>query len=207
MEQINYNLSSSKKSSAFFKRFKNFPTILFLAGLFIVILLAFFSTQQSDANPSGTSNSGQTNKQITLQKPNVQKKINKSFTFPLRDQDGKEVSNFIYTIESVETRNQIIVQGQQATAIKGKTFLIINIKLTNNFDKAIQVNARDYLRVIVENSSEKSAPDMHSDPVDVQSISTKPTRLGMTINESDKKIILQIGEIAGKKEKIPVSLK
>lgn len=209
MEQANYNLNSPKKSNAFFRFFNHLfhsPILLFLVGLFFVLLLGFYSTQQSVANPSDANTSQQDNKQLSLQKPDVQKKINKSFTFPLRDSEGKEVSNLTYTIDSVETRNQIIVQGQQATVIKGKTFLIINVKLTNNYDKAIQVNARDYLRVIINDSPEKLAPDMHSDPVDVQAISTKLTRLGITINESDKNVILQIGEISGKKENIKISL-
>ncbi len=219
MEQTDYNAIPSEKSTTSFNLFekvrlrfekfllslKSLRSISFLIILFLVMILTFLGIRQATSNSAGMAASEQTDERVDVSKPTVQKAVNKTFTFPLKDQEGHEVSNLSYTIENVELRNQIIVKGQRATAIKGKTFLIVNIKLTNNYNQTIQVNAKDYLRIIIGDSVEKLAPDMHSDPVEVQAISTKPTRLGMPINETDKNIILQVGEITGKKEDIKIS--
>lgn len=189
-------------SKGFFNLSNKTPFILLAL---VVGLIIFFGLQRSlsQSTTDAVSQDERTNINAPLQKQS----IDKSFSFPLREQDGKEVSQLIYLVESVEVRDQIIVKGQRATVIQGRRFLIVNIKLTNNFDKTINVNAKDYLRVIINGSSEKLAPDMHSDPVEVQPISTKFTRLGMTINDTDKKITLQVGEISGKKEDIHITLK
>jgi hypothetical protein len=56
------------------------------------------------------------------------------------------------------------------------------------------------------NTSELLAPDIHNDPVEVQAISTKPTRVGFPINDTDKKLTLFIGEINGQKDKVELGL-
>lgn len=196
-------ISPFKKTFSFFRRSRILPLVivlLFVAGL------AFYGIQQAISNTNNGQVLEQTDEQTELSEPRVQKNVNKTFSFPLRDQQGQEVSQLRYTIESIELRDDVIVQGQRATAINGRTFLIINIKLTNTHNQAIQVNVRDYLRIRVGNASEQLAPDMHSDPVEVQAISTKQTRLGMAISETDKNIVLQIGEISGEKETIQLSL-
>src|SRR3989338_8178820 len=89
---------------------------------------------------------------------------------------------------------------------KGKLFFIVNIKITNNLDKNLQINSRDYVRLVTNgNDAEKIAPDVHNDPVDAQAISTKTTRIGFAINDTDKDFVLQIGEIKGQKESISIN--
>lgn len=144
---------------------------------------------------------------VALPKPIAVKNLNRSFNFPLTDEEGESVGSFDYTIENVELRKQIIVQGKRATSVEGRVFLILNLKVINNLDQAISLNTRDYIRVIVNNNSkELLAPDIHNDPVEVQAISTKYSRLGLAINSTDinNPIILQIGEIGGKKQTIEV---
>lgn len=130
--------------------------------------------------------------------------INKTFQFPIRDEKGKEVSKFSYEITSAELYDSIIVKGQRANAIKGRTFLIINLKISNTNNQPVSINTRDYLRLSVNNSNELIAPDIHNDPVEAQAISTKYTRVGVAINDSDKNIILNVGEITGSKESIRI---
>jgi hypothetical protein len=136
--------------------------------------------------------------------------LNKKFTFPLKDDKGAIVGNFDYVIESAEIQKQIIVQGQRATAVDGRDFLILNLKITNNLKKTIQLNTRDYIRLTVaSNPSEQLAPDIHNDPVEVQAISTKFTRVGVALDEADtrKTIHLKVGEIDGKKQDIDLNFK
>ena len=129
--------------------------------------------------------------------------VDKEFNFPLRNVEGEEVSNIIYTIEKVELRDEIIVKGQKATAIKGRTFLILTLKVRNEYGSAIEIDTRDYVRISINgNRNEWLAPDIHNDPVEVQAISTKYTRLGFPINDFDRSFILRVGEIDGDKEEV-----
>jgi hypothetical protein len=143
---------------------------------------------------------------VAVEGAKKEQKINKLLSFPLRDQKGKEVSKFTYEVQTVELRDEIIVKGQKASAVKGRTFLIVNLKITNNYDKNIQLNVKDYIRLTTGSATEKLAADIHNDPVDVQAISTKHTRVGFPINDTDKNLKLQIGEITGNKETIALNL-
>lgn len=136
------------------------------------------------------------------------KEINKTVKFPLKDEKGKELGKFSYTIQNAQLQKQIIVQGRSATAIPGRVFLIFNLKINNELDKSMQLNSRDYIRITVEGANgEQLAADIHNDPVEVQAISTKYTRLGVAIDEAAarKPITIRIGEIGGKKESFPVT--
>lgn len=145
----------------------------------------------------------QVDSQVTIQGPKATLQINKDFSFPLKDSTGKVVNQFIYTIQTAELRDEIIVQGQKATAVAGRTFLILNLKIANQHNQNVSINTRDYVRLSVNgNENEWLAPDIHNDPVEVLAISTKYTRVGFAINSSDKSLVLQIGEINGDKQKI-----
>lgn len=132
--------------------------------------------------------------------------INREFEFPLKDSEGNEVSKLKYMIESADLHDEIVVKGQKATAVKGRTFLILGLKITNEFDQPIEINTRDYARLIRnDNEEEKLAPDIHNDPVQVQAISTKLTRIGFPINDTDTNLMLLVGEITGDKETIEIN--
>lgn len=191
-------IASSKKSNN--KTLNKLPFILVILAIVLVSGIIFFSTNGAKSDVAGI----QTNANIPT--PVAAQKINRTFSFPLNDQSGKKVSTFTYTIDTVELRNDIAVKGQKATATDGKVFLIINLKITNDYNKSISINSRDFIRVMVNNLPEKLAPDIHSDPVEVQAISTKYTKVALLINETDKDITLQVGEIAGKKEMVSLQL-
>jgi hypothetical protein len=133
--------------------------------------------------------------------------VNREFTFPLIDGSGEEVSEFKYLIENAEIRDEIIIKGQKATAVKGRTFLIITLKLKNEYNQPANINSKNYVRLSVNgNKEEWLAPNIHNDPVEVQAISTMYTRLGFSIGEEDKDLILRAGEIDGEKEEINLNL-
>ena len=132
--------------------------------------------------------------------------LNKEFDFPLTDSTGKQVSKIKYIIQSVDERDEILVRGQKATAADGKVFLVINLKIVNDQAQTVQMNTRDYVRMSVD-GSEWLAPDIHNDPVEVQAISTKYTRLGFAIDGSVKKLTLKVGEINGTKQDVPIVFK
>lgn len=195
--------SPAKKSKKFFKNNKFLPFIVVIALVSLIGVFAIRNAMQSNANGSALGAS----EKVDVEAPLSQQTLNKGFDFPLRDAKGKEVSKLKYEIQNVEMRDQIIVKGQRATSVEGRAFLIVNLKITNNFDQSIQLNSKDYVRLIVGSSPEKLAADIHNDPVDVQAISTKFTRLGFPINDNETSLTLQVGEISGQKETIKLDLK
>jgi hypothetical protein len=202
---------SSKSHSPFsrkrVRRFVKRSTVLpfALVGV-VVIIVAVLLIRNATGTTSASPVLGANDKRVDIQKPKAQQEINKDYNFPLKDQTGKEVSKFTYRIQNAELRDEIVVKGQAATAVKGRTFLIVNVKITNNFDKDISLNVKDFVRLSVNGSAEKLAPDIHNDPVNVQAISTKYTRVGFPINDTDKNLQLQVGEISGSKDTIKLTL-
>lgn len=186
---------------------RNFIQYFVLAVILVVVVVGGMKMINQIASIQQSSSNGRPGEIKIAEALNTQK-INKDFKFSLRDEKGKEISKFAYTVESAELRKEILVKGQKATAISGRIFLIINIKIVNTLKQGINVNARDYTRLTVNNNAkELLAPDIHNDPVEVQAISTKYTRVGFAINESDKNYVLQIGEIDGGKESIKLNFK
>ena len=178
--------------------------LLILIVLLVIIVSAIIIKSRNSNNNSGNV----AVKGEKINSPSVKAKqiLNKEFIFTIKDGSGK--SNKIkYVIESAELQNEILLKGQRATSIAGRTFLILNIKVTNEQNYGIGINTKNFVRVKVNGKAELLAPDIHNDPVNIQAISTKYTRLGLPINDTDKDIVLQVGEIDGKKENIKLNLK
>lgn len=197
------NVTPVRRRSFSLNKFKNNLYLPIAIIVVVVIALGLLALRKSSQTPGITRTA---NGQVEVQKPSATKSLNKTFNFPLKDDTGKTVSSISYEIQSIELRDQIIIKGEAATAVKGRTFAILNLKLTNNYTKSVQINARDYVRLILQGSSEKLAADIHNDPVEVQAISTKYTRIGFPIDDTDKKFTLQVGEITGPKQDIKISL-
>jgi hypothetical protein len=161
-------------------RKKLLPAVALL--VFIIVLTAIIKNNTPSKVSAGPSS------QVTLPS-STKKDINRDFT----------VSNLKYTLVSGELTDQILVNGQKATAVSGKTFLIINIKLTNDSNNKATINTRDYIRLSTGSDSEWLAPDIHNDPVEVQPISTKYTRLGFPVDSNVKNFKVRVGEINGDK--------
>jgi len=182
-------------------KFKKYvkPAGIMLGLVLFLLLVAKFIQITDRGNTLGSK--------VEVEKAKATQEISKEFSFPLKDQSGNELGVVRYMIEKVELMDEIIVEGKRATTVKGRTFLIVTLKITNEYTQSIDMDTRDYVRLSVEPNQEWQAPDIHNDPVQVQAISTKYTRLGFPINETDKNLILRVGEINGTKEEIPLTLK
>lgn len=192
-----------------FKFNKNSLKILLPLVAGVIVIAAIVSIIRSLPDAQSRPVTVDTNKTIS-QNDLATVHLDRKFVFPLLDEKGKEVGNLDYVIQSAAIQKQIIVQGQRATAVSGRVFLILNLKITNNLKQTIQLNTRDYIRLITAtNTKEQLAPDIHNDPVEVQAISTKYTRVGVAIDEVDAKKLVQlkIGEIDGDKQNIDLNFK
>lgn len=199
----------SRRSRPSFKisSFKNIftpPVKIALAVVLGLLIIAFFGRNLFSTTKPSTAANAEDKASVTPPKATLS--LNREFSFPLLDDKNEEVSQFKFVLEEAQLRDEIIVQGQKAHTIEGRTFLIINLKIDNQFTQPIELDSRDYLRLSVNgNQDEWLAPEIHNDPVEVQAISIKNTRLGFPINDSDTSLVLQVGEIQGDKEKIEIN--
>jgi len=181
-------------------------TFLLLGALVVLIIIAVAVKSGISKSRTGLLSGSTLGDQVEINSPLKITEINREFSFPLNDSKGKEVSNIKYVIQRVELQNEIIVKGQKATAVKGRLFLIVYLKITNEYSQKVQMNTKDYVRLSVNgNQVEWLAPDIHNDPVEIQAQSTKVTRLGFPISESDTKLLLRIGQINGDKQMIELN--
>lgn len=195
-----------KRARRFFRNSTFLPFIIVGLVILIVVILAWGNITGGNGSNSSI-NAVSRDKRVEIAKPKAVHVINRSLEFPLKDQEGKEVSKLRYEIQSAELRDELVVKGERATAVKGKTFLVVNLKITNSYDKSIKVNVKDYVRLIINNSQDKLAADIHNDPVEILAISTKLTKIAFPINDTDTELTLQVGEIGGSKQLIKLDLR
>ncbi len=169
--------------------------IIVLGGILLINARTNVFKGQKTFSAVGANNGQKT----TIAGPIATRPINKEFSFPIKDNKGIEIGTLKYMLENAELRDEIVVKGQKATAVKGRTFLILNLKIVNQGDKRIEINSRDFIRLSVNNGTEWLAPEIHNDPVEIQPISTKYSRLGFPIDETKKNLKVQVGEISGQK--------
>lgn len=201
---ISYGVTtSSRKILTGMRRNPKLIRIVFF--VLVTILLVLVGTRMLQSKPKTVQ---EQDTRAVIQGPKASMTINKEYAFPLYDDKNKEVTKFKYIVENAELRDEIIVQGQRAVSLKGKTFLVVSIKIINTYDKAININARDYVRISANGKTgELMAADIHNDPVIVQAISTKPTRLGFPVSDQDTDITLTVGEIKGTKQSIALEFR
>lgn len=131
--------------------------------------------------------------------------LNREFKFPLKDDKSETVGEIKYIIENAELRDEIIIKGKKAYAVNGKVFLVLNLKIVNDSNKNISMSTKDYTRLFVNNNeSEPLSPSIHNDPVVIDAISVKPTRIGFSISKSDKDLKIKVGEIKGEKTTLEI---
>jgi hypothetical protein len=182
-------------------------TIIKVIGLItlLAIPLVLLSLQLA-GNSRAESTSSEAKAVTQVSGPLASAPIDQSYQLPLRNRDGEEVAQITFEIQSAEKRQDILVKGNLATAINDRLFLIINVKINNPYTQAIEIPVRSYFRLSTNgNQSEWLAPDIHNDPVEIQAISTKLTRIGFPINKSDQNLVIQFGEVKGDKQLIELN--
>ncbi|MBI4098080.1 MAG: hypothetical protein HY426_03495 [Candidatus Levybacteria bacterium] len=204
------NLTSNLARTNFNKYFQNLrnPNIsknhFAYAVVGVLLIAAFLIGRQFSPNTKSFLTGGDIREEAPA--PIATQELNKKFEFPLKDESGKDVAKISYMVETANLQDAFIYQGKLAKAVKGRTFLIFNLKITNPYTKTIQINAKDYIRVRLNGKDEQLASEIHNDPVEIQANSTKYTRIGLPINDTDKNIVLLVGELQGDKETVSLNL-
>lgn len=189
----------------YLRRFRGFsykPYVIGFGVIFIIVILLvkfnpFVGGSSAVAGASKTA----------IKDALATQNLNKEFKFPLKDEKGAILGEIKYVIENAEIRDEIVVKGKKASAVSGRTFLVLNLKITNDTNQTVSMNTKDYVRLFVNgNDNEPLSPSIHNDPVVVDAISVKPTRVGFAINEGDKQLKLKVGEIKGNKEDVWLEL-
>jgi hypothetical protein len=181
---------------------KNLLRLFILIGALAILGYFGFTLLNDD-----TSANNSTTERIKVSDAIATTQIDRDFSFPIKNDAGEDLSQFKIVLDKAELRDQIIVQGKRATSVEGRTFLIVDIEIKNEYNRAVEIDTRDFFRLTMNGNEEMMlAPDIHNDPVEVQAISTKLTRIGFPVNDTDKSFVLHIGEINGNKERIDLNL-
>lgn len=179
-------------------KIKNFLALIVFVGLTVLLVGAGWKeAAKRFANNPNTS-------AATLPKIAGSKSfdINQTFSFDATSRQGKKLDQPIeFTITTAEKTKQIILKGRRATAVEGRIFLIVNLKLKNDNQVSSLIQTREPVRLLPDSL----APDIHNDPVEIQPISTKLTRVGFAINENASGLALQVGTITGDKTTIDLN--
>lgn len=176
----------------------------FFAAVALVFLIGVYVVYGKLSNESTRTSAGANDDRLAPPIAIASQDLNKTLSIPIKDSKGGVVTNVKYKITSAQLYNEIILRGEKAYPIKGKLFLIVNLEITNEYKQAIDLNATDYLRLSVNGDiSKKFSPDIYNE-LQLQPISTKRSRVGFQINDTDNKLILHVGQVEGTKE--PISL-
>jgi len=182
------------------QRLKSRKNLLVLIGF--ILILALLAIRFIRKTPPNLSNS---NKKESVAAATASVDLNREFHFPIEKVTRGEPRKISFVIEKAELRDEIVIKGQKANAVAGRTFLILQVKLRNELDRGLEINTKDYVRLAYKDAdTEWFAADIHNDPVAVQAISTKSTRLGFPVDDDIRSFILQVGPINGSKDKIDV---
>jgi hypothetical protein len=171
--------------------------VLSLLGGGLVAAFLFFLVQRAVV--------GRQKGALKAAKPSIslpKKEINRELSIELK---GREKIKINYLIESAELTGEIFVRGEKVKASSEKAFLLFNLKIVNSGKQGIQINSRDFVRLSSVKSEEWLAPEIHNDPVEVQAISTKFTRIGFPVSRLEKQFKVRLGEINGQKAEFGLS--
>lgn len=169
--------------------------VIFVLG----ILLFIFLNSRAE-----TGESAQVNAASQSSEPLYSQQLDNSLTIAIPNTEDEQ--SLTYQIEEVEVTESITVQGKLAEAVAGRKFVIFNLKIVNPSNRSIQLQARDFIRISTDGGEEWIAPEIHNDPVEVQAISTKYTRVGTPVDDEVNQITVQLGEIEKEKQVFELSL-
>lgn len=139
---------------------------------------------------------------------NPQANINQDFSVQARTKDKLRVrdTDLLVTLTNTTINNTLLIQGKRASTREGKTFLIINMEVENQFKVPLYIFPIDLLRLVREDGK-RIAPSVHQGTVEVRPVSTKKSNVGFVIDPNEKDFKIEVGEVNRDKQVIEISFK
>lgn len=173
-----------------------------IGAILILLAVGFILTKFTRGDEANLVNSSQNEEQVATVL--ATKEVNFEHLFKAKNGLGAESGELTFRITKVEKTKEVLVQGRPANAKGDKAFLVLNVEIDNSDVEKKYISPVDILRLI-DNTDKKFAPDIHSDVVEVQPISTKISRVGFVILEGQNEFTLQIGELEGEKQNLEIN--
>lgn len=175
----------------FFKKFPFFTTKWVLAAVILISVVGAVIWAKS-----GGDNSDSNSEQAYVSEGN-QVKLDKKFSVPIRKSNGEETGQaLVVNVNSLQRTERILYKGKPLVAREGKDFIVINIEVENSTNSRLTIRPVDFFRLIGENGK-SYAPDIQTDPVKVEPLSSKNTRTIYIVGDDRKNLKFMIGEIKG----------
>jgi len=137
-----------------------------------------------------------------------QAEVNQNFSVQARTQDKIRVrdANLNVTLTNADIDSTLLVQGQRANAREGKTFLIVNMEVENQFEVPLYIFPVDLMRLVREDGK-KIAPSVHQGTVELRPVSLKKSNVGFVIDPDEKEFQIEVGDVSSEKQILEISFK
>lgn len=132
--------------------------------------------------------------------------LKQSFIANAKTQDGKSTNgNLKIDVTGSYKAEDILIQGSRVIARNGKTFLVVNMEISNPYNQALYTHPVDSFRLI-DGSGKKFAPTAHQGNVEIRPQSTKTSNVGFIVPKDQKKFKVEVGELNSEKVILEFSL-
>ena len=187
------NLGSLKNKLPIFK-----SKGLILAVVLVIIVVAGIMWARSGSNNDSTP----TISDQAYVSEGDKAELNKKFSIAIRSSDGKETGQaLVINVASLQRTERILYKGKPLVSREGKDFIVINIEIENSTNNRLTVRPVDFFRLVADNGK-NYAPDIQTDPVKVEPLSSKNTRTIYIVEDGQKNLKFMIGEIKGENKEM-----
>ena len=179
-------------------------TIYIVLGVILLIVLAgsvFYFTKGRSKSGSQSDTSNQ-----IVSENGVSAALNKKINFPIKDSSGKDTGNqLVVNFTNVERSEKILYKGRPLSPRESKDFIVVNIEIENSTKDRLTVRPADFMR-LVDTQGRQFAADIQTDPIKVEPLSIKRTRIVYIVADNLRDLKFLIGQINADRETVEVRI-
>lgn len=132
--------------------------------------------------------------------------LKQSFSVVAKTQDGKLTNGKLnISVTDATQAASMLVQGQNVIVKNNKTFLIVNMEITNSYKVPLYTYPVDEFR-LVGSDGNKYAPTTHQGNVEIRPESTKTSNVGFVVPLTQKRFKVEVGDINSPKTVLEFSI-
>ncbi|MDP2671267.1 MAG: DUF4352 domain-containing protein [bacterium] len=168
--------------------------VLAIVGLIIVFFIGKTALGAIGSDTGSSSSSTSVN-------------IGKNFDSIGRTKDGRPTDGTLpIKLTNAQITDKVLVQGQNATARNGKTFIVIYLEVENKYQVPLYTTPLDLFR-LVRSDGKRIAPSVSQGNVEVRPISVKRSNVAFVIDRNEKNFTIELGEIRGEKQAVQINFR